>query len=110
MKSGQVVVTTKPWTRKAAWVGLVMLAFAFIAQLPSLDGGNPPDYLDGVIGAALATVMGLGLLLMVVSTWSIVRRRSTITDLWMSLAVIWLIPYIGVLIILGFSAPEERIS
>ncbi len=80
-------------------LSVLLVVFASVAGLDN------PIYVDHplsiLIGVTLAVVLTFGLLAMLMATWIVLQRRNEIDDWAVFLALIWLIPYLGVAVYLG---------
>lgn len=85
---------------------LAFLSFVGALALIALIGGfgldpNPDALLSRVIGVLLGGAMVPGLFAMVAASWKVLRRREGLIDWGLFLALVWLVPYIGIAVYLG---------
>lgn len=98
--------------RLLSLAAIILLALAISSLLlaaivPSLFSGS--GVAEKVAVSALGGVLGIGLLLMLITSFVVIRHRARVLDWGSYLAIIWLLPYFGIAIYLGGTALIRRI-
>ena len=88
-------------------LALAISSLLLAAIVPSFFSGSGAAEMVAV--ATLGAVIGIGLLLMLITSFIVIRHRARVLDWGSYLAIIWLLPYFGVAIYLGGIALLRKI-
>jgi uncharacterized membrane protein (DUF485 family) len=80
-------------------LGMIFVAIQQAFGSPRIETSVDANALP--VGLLLGTTLVLSLLSMVLSTFYVVRRRRDLTDWGVFLAIVWIIPYVGISAYLG---------
>jgi hypothetical protein len=86
---------------------LAAISLVMAAIVPSLFGGSGPA--EKVAVVALGGVIAVGLLLMLATSFLVIKHRAELLDWGSYLAIIWLLPYFGIAIYLGGAAVARKV-
>lgn len=80
-------------------LGMVFVAAQQVFGSPRI--GTGPDAVALPVGLLLGTTLVLSLLSMFLATFYVVKGRRDLTDWGVFLAIVWIIPYVGISAYLG---------